>query len=100
MKNLIQIAVLISLAAMETGCGTILARSDGGVWDSPRLYPATQVNAEFLGVIGEEPNSGDIGQQLACAVSPLFLLDLPISIATDTLCLPFDIYKCRTFDKK
>ncbi len=64
------------------------------------FYPATAYDAMAIGSGGRDwlaghPESGphsvwDSGLELGLVV-PLHILDLPISFATDTLCLPWDI---------
>lgn len=78
-------------AVLCSGCGTIVARSGAlaaGSWGSgsvPPVYPATCLDvAVTLG-----PSSAPIGKQAAQRL--VFFIDLPFSVATDTLCLPFDL---------
>ena len=74
-----------------SGCGTIITRSGAlgvGSWDSgslPPVYQATILDT----MIAFGPSSEPVGQQAAQRL--VFFIDLPISIAADTLLLPFDL---------
>jgi uncharacterized protein YceK len=73
-----------------SGCGTIITRSGAlglGSWDSglPPVYQATVLDTK----IAFGPSSEPVGQQAAQRLA--FFIDLPISIAADTLLLPFDL---------
>ena len=83
---------VVALTALYcAGCGTIIVRS-GAAHDVNRPYPATRVDAQVVSVWGEDHNSGDIGQEYLRFAAPFFLLDFPVSIITDTLCLPWDLF--------
>ena len=75
------------------GCGTWMARSgwryEGGGW--PRYYPATWWDLQAL-----DPSQHLITDQL-CPKPWGYLIDLPVSLATDTICLPLDLLS--HFDK-
>lgn len=84
MKNTIKFASMIAVALSLSGCGTLFGRSGVPSFypnelSSPQtgVYPATQLDGKFL--------------QTPFLI--LGLIDLPISLVTDTLLLPVDIYK-------
>jgi uncharacterized protein YceK len=85
-----QVILAILGVLLCSGCGTILVRT-GAAADVKRPYPATRVDAQVVSVWGEEHNSGDIGQEYFRLASPFFLVDFPVSLITDTLCLPWDL---------
>lgn len=71
---------------LVTGCGTWMARSgwryEGGGW--PRYYPATWFDLNTL-------------QYWPKPWGRFYLIDLPVSLTTDTICLPLDLLS--HFDK-
>jgi uncharacterized protein YceK len=76
-----------------TGCGTFVARSGmlAAIGGPPRYYPATCLDATILvDLVVPEKTSG--GFPVRLGRSCLGLLDMPISLVTDTLWLPFDIW--------
>jgi uncharacterized protein YceK len=93
----ILIAILIFFAAVcllpSTGCGTYMARCtevDVDVWGD--LYPATQVDFfTAAGVVAYDAPIAIIPAVWVCS-----LVDLPFSLATDTLLLPYDVIKNNT----
>ncbi len=80
-----------------SGCATALVRSDGGT-DEFAVYPATQVDAVFTKevVISGGSPFGSTGDYQIKPLSRVVygigvLIDLPMSIFTDSLLLPFDV---------
>ncbi len=68
------------------------------------LYPATKTDGVMLYACmrgGTVFQNGDTMAQLfGYSIFPLcFIIDLPISIVTDTLCLPYDIHRISTDTK-
>jgi len=68
-----------------SGCATFLARTEGTggfmSFHNDGLYPATRLDAEF---IMSDPWLGGLS-----------LLDLPMSLAFDTLLLPYDAFQSK-----
>jgi uncharacterized protein YceK len=88
--------LVVSLSCLcLCGCGTFYRKS---TFYSASLYPATKFDlwnvASRGGVWYGESDHVSFSRQLFCigVVTPLFLLDLPISVATDTMMMPFDLY--------
>lgn len=79
-----------------TGCATLIARTplrEMGDADFPRSYPATYMDSMGL-VDSFRPNGpykGAFEWPLRIGSAILLLVDFPISIVTDTICLPLDI---------
>lgn len=66
---------LLGVAAMMlSGCGTILGRHDGAY--AGGVYPATQFDWRAM--------------TCSCGFPPVFILDLPFSIVSDTIMIPWD----------
>ena len=82
---------LLLLLPLITGCGTFIARTGnpdaGSLW---RVYPATGVDAALL-TAPCNPNEewGSMSRRFGAA--GIGLIDLPISLITDTICFPFDV---------
>ncbi|MEI6564092.1 MAG: YceK/YidQ family lipoprotein [bacterium] len=89
--------LLIGGALLLTGCGTIVARNSHPCGSNP-YYPATQWDVMtirsggglFVGPPGGSPGVPHVVGWLL--IVPLHILDLPVSLATDTICLPSDCY--------
>ena len=76
-----------------TGCGTIATRTStrNMISDTlPAVYAATSIDAGLISATSR-PEFGSAGKRAAASIAGL--IDLPISIATDTLFLPYDLYK-------
>ena len=79
------------------GCGTYVARSKNGKFFTygeilPRCYPATYVDGALIGgsFTTQDP---DISGAARCASFIGGVVDMPISVVTDTLGLPYDLSK-------
>lgn len=95
LSNVVLALILAFFAAIclipAAGCGTYMARvSDGDISDGD-YYPATQMDYMFVGASFAYDLGGWI--PVVCAAS---LVDLPFSLATDTLLLPYDLIKNNT----
>jgi len=83
----------IILGGLCVGCGTVLTRTPArglASWNGdpfPRFYPATCVDGGMIYDPGMEGHDST-GQRTARRIG--YFCDLPISLATDTLFLPFD----------
>lgn len=83
MMNIVKLASIIISAYLLSGCGTLLARAGAADLGSSKktshapVYPATVYDVALF----------------STPYFPIFLLDLPISIVTDTLMLPVDLYR-------
>lgn len=87
---------LVALAACTNSCATALVRSNDS---PPSIYPATQLDAEAIwesGVLGgpifpmPHGERNNIPGRIMITLGGL--IDLPISLAIDTVLLPFDLY--------
>ncbi|MCL2760426.1 MAG: YceK/YidQ family lipoprotein [Desulfuromonadales bacterium] len=87
-KITMQLLFLILLLFSLFGCGTILAREHGSMYPG-ELYPATRFDAESI--------HSDFEPCSFICIAPfgtIFgVLDMPFSVVSDTLLLPYDIYK-------
>lgn len=97
--------ILAPLLLACTGCGTILARNALTAYDfedpTKRIvapvYPATVIDAGYISA----SVSGHYGDKKISAGDRVVvcfgvILDIPISLTTDTLCLPYDIYQASS----
>ena len=82
MKKFILITQSLVFLIFTTSCGTITARDTSET--NKMLYPATQTDVVYMyACLIEEP--------ILFPAGLLFLVDLPISLITDTVCLPVDL---------
>jgi len=85
---------LVGCACVFTGCGTAATRTGAKSEFSnkfPPVYPATYVDAGFISAPCRSGFTGSAAKKTGACI--MGLIDLPISLATDTLILPYDIYK-------
>lgn len=82
------------MVLLTSGCATTLVRTglvndpSGPVKrgpDLPPVYPSTVIDCLFMADVVVE------GEAIYFAFLPLALIDLPVSILTDTLFLPIDL---------
>ena len=96
-----KIFVLLMLSSLFfSGCGTFMAR-EGGISKDFKIYPATRADSEaiYVSVTGQSifqhgdcDNANWFGQTIGYTIVPIcFLVDLPISLITDTVMFPFDL---------
>ena len=89
------------MSSFLSGCGTLVARVGfpDGSSDIPQYYPATVVDAQLIfspfyllivepSEIYEDDLTTLPRALLACLVG---VVDLPISLVSDTICIPLDI---------
>ncbi len=91
---LLRLGLLISLLQMTTGCATSLATVGRATGHVDTLFPATRID---LGVAHASMQSSRGGPSFDFVTGelywlPLALIDLPISILSDTVFLPVDTY--------
>lgn len=73
----------LTLLGLCSGCGTILTHVDG----QAGVYSGVRADARLLSTIDDE--SHDI--PVFPWVIPMSIIDMPLSLVADTLCLPFDL---------
>lgn len=91
-------ALLALMIITGPGCATMSSRHELWPWES-RVYPAIRADGKAFWVFA----SGQAGMtltpspwgRLACrTIVPLcYLVDMPVSLVTDTLMLPVDVYQ-------
>ena len=85
----------VSLMLMCTGCGTILMRAAG---PGEEIYPATKGDIAMIhGCLNPD---GTIFTHKSYIGAGLTLIDVPISLTTDTVFLPFDLLRRHDIRKK
>jgi len=89
LKLLLRSVVLLALL-VSTSCATLWTREPQGVDASGRAPPYGHGldHAAYRGVIFDAKQIGR-----AAPLTFLYLLDLPLSLIGDTLCLPYDIFE-------
>jgi len=86
----LRLIMLSGVLILCGGCSTLETR-DGA--RSEKYYPATKMDFNRIGE--GMSSSGDPGAMiggLALISVPLYIMDVPISLISDTICLPFDIF--------
>lgn len=101
MKRAIQGVTVTALFAMAAGCGTIAGRQYPSLRPEPSTsyYPATAIDAYLvaMGTAGlfsspSDRSGGHIPSPvLGIVMIPFGVVDLPISLVTDTILLPLDL---------
>lgn len=88
-----KILIIIAMLPFLSGCGTFVARTG---WRNecsgiPRYYPATVVDAQIIAApFNLDAELSSLPRRLfGCLVG---IVDLPISLVTDTVCIPLDIW--------
>jgi uncharacterized protein YceK len=97
MKKLI-INILIAVFLLNlSGCATGENRLDGYDRQFTKIYPATAMNGTYIATCFTEDGvpfmAGNIGGLLLFPILLGNAIDLPISITSDTIFLPLDIYR-------
>ena len=94
MKKAIAIT-LSGLVAVLSGCATIDVRGGGSRSHYPPLYPAVTWDCQGIEMFTAEGSTGE----RVWAIFFFGICDGPISLITDTLCLPWDL-GCWCFQKE
>jgi uncharacterized protein YceK len=79
------------------GCATRQVRS-AAVPVPTAVYPAIRTDCEMIGVCFDGGTmfhgGGPVGKTMGYTVVPLcWIVDIPLSVVTDTLCLPRDVWR-------
>ena len=94
MKNgIIACLTAASMALAPCGCISILERSDD--YTTIRgVYQPTRVCAESIALPFREKRTGEgaVAQSVCTLLLPFTLVDFPLDVVADTLCLPWDAY--------
>lgn len=97
MKKLGRLALVAALLACASGCASWMAKTSRKT-DHPRyVYPGTQMDLAGMagGVVilfGPADPFGFMPRSLGPFMFALTLVDLPFSLACDTICLPYDLW--------
>ena len=109
MDRLFIVPAAVAAIGMITGCGTIGGRQYPSLRAEAgsTYYPATQLDAYMIrmgsaGIFSSDTDrdTGHIPSRLhSLAMIPLSILDLPISLITDTVLLPADFARKPNSDQ-
>ena len=85
---------IVMLVPFLSGCGTFMARTPwrelgGGL---PRYYPATAVSGYCVAMPFLSAERSSKSWQELTLFSAMGVVDLPISLVTDTIALPYDAF--------
>ena len=82
---------VLMLVVSMSGCATAVARIELGPPNT--VYPATVMDCGYLKAMATDGCvfQGQVVWWARPVIFAVFLVDLPISLVADTLCLPFDI---------
>lgn len=78
------LGVCLLLALSGTGCASYGVRFDDGNTPTKRPYPATRIDCETVSFLCTEFDLGFI-------IALPMMVDLPFSLVSDTVCLPYDL---------
>lgn len=79
--SMIRLSLAVLAAGLSSGCGTVLSYVD----DQGGVYSGVKLDAALLGTIGKK--GGDYIPVVPYVI-PFSVIDMPLSAAADTLCLP------------
>lgn len=93
MQTYLHIVVGISLVLVSLGCSSIGVRVNGNSYTPRYIYPGVQedikiARAPFRGYASKPGETFS----MPLFVLPLAIVDVPLSLAVDTLCLPYDLW--------
>ncbi len=93
--------IIILILPFLTGCGTFFARTGWRHEGSgiPRFYPATYIDGALIVSPTNQHNEGRDSYSRRIGLFGLGLLDLPFSLVSDTLCIPWDIWNYQPRDQ-
>jgi uncharacterized protein YceK len=80
---MMRIIFSVAMLTLCSGCGTILAHVDGSVTGP---YSGVRCDSHLIASVGKEHD-----MPVFPWIIPLSIFDLPLSLATDTLLLPYDL---------
>jgi uncharacterized protein YceK len=98
-RNILRLLATLTILATMDGCGTI-CRNEFKEAESVQVYPATRYDSFVIvdmglkgGVaVGFPEDYTVLHYIIGCPLAVVLgLVDLPISLITDTLCLPYDL---------
>lgn len=92
MKNVVTL-IAVCMISIVQGCATAVVRSSERAVRYSGYYPATRADVRTLSGMFDEPEVGNWMQGLDKWLAPLLVLDIPISLITDTVLLPLDVYE-------
>ena len=99
-RNFIFALFIISIS-LFSGCATVKVRFNPNEERESfaPLYPATTlIWCEILEPVFF-PNGDRFRQKMALLWLPIEIIDVPISVVTDTVCLPIDVYYTYSITK-
>lgn len=92
MESMRKTVIALPVFLLMTGCGTFLARrGDPHAASLPHVYPATYLSGTFVVAPWSEGGGLD-PMPYRLSLTAVGIVDTPISLLTDTLCLPFDAF--------
>ena len=80
---MMRIIFSVAMLTLCSGCGTILAHVDGSVTGP---YSGVRLDSHLIASVGKEHD-----MPVFPWIIPLSIFDLPLSAASDTLVLPYDL---------
>ena len=97
MKKIVRLLLLL-VVMLCSGCGTFIARVEFKDDLGNGLYPALKLDTAMIkGCLDPD---GTIFAQKSYVIAALTMLDVPVSVATDTLLIPADLLRSHERRKK
>jgi uncharacterized protein YceK len=90
----ITLLISICICVFSCGCLNIANRMDDD-WKIRHVYSCTCDCAEAIALPFQKKLHGEAGvvQSICTMFLPLFIIDFPFEAVSDTVCLPWDIYR-------
>jgi uncharacterized protein YceK len=100
-RNVAKMLVVTLLLGVLSGCATVMVRDFPSCRPqrATSLYPATSVDATCI-VTGGGNLEGDTSLLGYIVLSPFWILDLPVSLVTDTILLPNDLRWKKIYEEE
>jgi len=98
--KLISLLISICVCVSFCGCLNIANRTDDD-WKIRHVYSCTCDCAEAIALPFQKKQHGEAGiaQAICTMFLPVFVIDLPFEAVSDTVFLPWDIYKSHQNNK-
>ena len=92
--------ITILIITSNAGCASVAVRT-GAYTDRLPLYPATAADVGLVSYVVARPFiplfdptfSPDAQEAIVYVLLPIAVIDFPLAVAVDTVCLPYDIHK-------
>lgn len=92
MKKMLTALGLAATILAGSGCATVQHRVAHVTPAGQDIYPAVRLDVNMCRYVWSERHSDAL---MATVVFTGYAIDVPVSCITDTICLPYDLWRCR-----